>query len=365
MQSTKLLLVTAEFPPQPGGIGNHAHHLAKNLCEHSFEVTIVADVRSKDGKEERIFDAQQPYDVVRIKRKSPIVRTYLERYKRTKNLLKSHDILLVSGKFPIWLGGIVSLFSKKKIYAVIHGTEVSIPSALKRNFTKWCLRRFEKIIAVSNYTKSLMAGWGIKSIQVIPNGYAVATSNNVNLEDTMLPLRLITVGNVTQRKGQHNVIRALPKLKTSYPAIQYDIVGIPTEKDTLLQLATLVKVEDALLFHGKVSEEEKIKLLERASIFMMLSEQTTTGAVEGFGIAILEANALGVPAIGSKGCGIEDAIANGVSGKLVAHDDINAICAAVLEIIEAHEVYKKGAQDWSRNFTWDEIIGHYIEILKK
>ncbi len=365
MELTKLLLVTSEFPPQPGGIGNHAHHVAKNLCNHSFEVTIIADVRSKDGEEERVFDVQQPYKVVRIKRKTPIASTYLERYKRTKSLLKSHDMLLVSGKFPIWIGGLVSLFSTKKIYAVIHGTEVAVPSALKKKYIKWCLRRFESIIAVSEFTKSLVDGWNIKNIQVIPNGYALELPPRTKRTTTQTTPRLITVGNVTQRKGQHNVVQALPELKTRYPAIQYDIVGIPTEKHTLLQAAKSLAVEDAVVFHGQVSEEEKIKLLQNASIFMMLSEPTKEGAVEGFGIAILEANALGIPAIGAKGCGIEDAIATGVSGKLVAHDDTGAICDAVNDIITSYEVYGNQAKEWSESFKWDTIIGRYLQILKK
>lgn len=364
MQSNKLLFVTAEFPPQPGGIGNHAHHVAKHLCDHSFEITVVADVRSKDGEEEHAFDAQQPYDVIRIKRKNPIICTYLKRYKSAKNLLKSHDMLLVSGKFPIWLGGVLSLFSKKKIYAVVHGTEVSSPFLLKKNIMKWCLRRFEKIVAVSNFTKSLMHGWGL-TIEVIPNGYAVERCKDIGKKADVLPLRLITVGNVTKRKGQHNVIQALPKLKIAYPNIQYDIVGIPTAKDRLQALAKSLHVEDVVVFHGKVSEKEKIRLLQNASIFMMLSDITNVGAVEGFGIAILEANALGIPAIGSKGCGIEDAISGGVSGELVDQDNTEDICDAVGKIVASYEVYQTGAKEWSKNYTWDIIIGHYLKIIKK
>ena len=141
MQLTKLLLVTAEFPPQPGGIGNHAHHVAKNLCDHSFEVTVVADVRSENGEAEGVFDAQQPYNIVRIKRKTPIVGTYLERYRRTKHLLKSHDMVLVSGKFPIWLSGLLTIFSRKKFYAVVHGSEIAMSFGIKKRLMKWCLKR--------------------------------------------------------------------------------------------------------------------------------------------------------------------------------------------------------------------------------
>ena len=54
------------------------------------------------------------------------------------------------------------------------------------------------------------------------------------------------------------------------------------------------------------------------------SSPTATGDVEGFGIAILEANALGIPAIGALGCGIEDAIENYSSGILINYLDTEA-----------------------------------------
>ena len=54
-----------------------------------------------------------------------------------------------------------------------------------------------------------------------------------------------------------------------------------------------------------------------SDIFVMLSEETTTGDVEGFGIAVIEANALGIPTIGTMGSGLEDAISDKITGFLV------------------------------------------------
>ncbi|MDX1462855.1 MAG: glycosyltransferase family 4 protein [Marinirhabdus sp.] len=364
MQSTKVLMLTSELPPQPGGIGNHAHHLAKTLNENNFELTVLADTRSTDGVEEADFDAKQSYAIHRIKRTNPMVFTYFERLIMANRLLQSHELLLVSGKFPIWIGGILRLWHSKKVFAVIHGTEVATPSIIKQKFTRWCLRRFEAVIAVSNYTKSLVSDWGISNIEVVPNGFVIANNESVTVSRAVPP-RLITVGNVTKRKGQKNVIRALPKLLELYPDLQYDVVGIPTEKDSLERYAKSLGVAHAVVFHGKVSDHQKVTLLKQASIFMMLSEPTKSGSVEGFGIAILEANALGVPAIGAKGCGIEDAIETGYSGELVRYDNIEAIVEAVDRILKQYARFSEGAESWSKKFTWNQIIKQYIAILNR
>lgn len=356
------MLITSEFPPQPGGIGNHAHNLANALLPHNFSVTVLADQRSKDGRKENTFDTAQKYNTVRVQRRSLLLITYLQRIMKAINLAKKNDVVIVSGKFSLWIAGLLRFFYSKQIVAVIHGSEVAIPPSFKKRFTKWCLQRCSNVVAVSNYTKSLVHDWNLKSVVVIPNGFLIDASNEI-YNTSVTPIRLITVGNVTQRKGQHNVIKALPLLLERFPKLQYEIVGIPTEKEQVEILAKKLKVQSAVVFRGKVSEEEKIHLLTNATIFVMLSETTATGDVEGFGIAILEANALGVPAIGAKKCGIEDAILDGVSGILVDAHQPEQMLQAVSSVLENYNTYSVACKKWSEKFSWEKISTRYKEVL--
>ena len=202
-----------------------------------------------------------------------------------------------------------------------------------------------------------------KEIEVVPNGFEIQLPVIVATKNDPVPV-LITVGNVTQRKGQQNIINALPLLLKKYPDLKYHIVGIPTDRDRLEKLALNLGVEEAVVFFGKVSEKEKIELLQQADVFVMLSETTKSGDAEGFGIAILEANAIGIPAIGSLGCGIEDAIDNGVSGKLINPKDPNEFADALEEILNNYETYSQNAITWSQDFKWDKVIKLYLDILK-
>ena len=94
------------------------------------------------------------------------------------------------------------------------------------------------------------------------------------------------------------------------------MVGIPSQQKKLEQLGEELGVQTWLYFMERSSEEHLVKALKGSDLFLMLSEAQSDGDVEGFGIAVLEANACGVPAIGSKGCGIEDAIEDHYSGRL-------------------------------------------------
>lgn len=360
---TKTLILTSEFPPQPGGIGNHAHNLAKGLQANGFEVRLICDTRSTNGEVEKGFDKDLTFEVVRIPRQKIILLSYLNRIKTAFSLARTSTLIISSGKFSLWLGAFLTFFFKKEFIAIIHGSEVRLPNKLLRKLTDLSLKRFDKVIAVSNYTKSLVSHLALKNIEVVPNGFEMDLPATVQSKKDPVPV-LITVGNLSQRKGQHNVINALPLLLRKFPDLKYHILGIPTDKEKLQKLALDLNVGNAVVFFGKVSEKEKIELLQQADVFVMLSETTKTGDVEGFGIAILEANALGIPAIGSLGCGIEDAIKDGTSGKLIHNKDPNQFAEALEEILNNYTTYSKGAKTWSREFTWERVIKLYLRIFE-
>ena len=366
MNSNNILFLSTEFPPQPGGIGNHAHQLALALDKEGKKITVLADRRSFDGKPEKEFDTLLPFKVQRINRKKFIFLSYFDRFLKALKFIKNVDTVIASGKFSLWMVYFLKLFYHKKYIAIIHGSELMLSNRLLKNFTNNSLKKFDKIIAVSNYTKSLLNNLQLKNIEVIPNGFTILEKQAVNsIFKNQKKLNLITVGNVTQRKGQHNVVRSLPLLLERHPELHYHIVGIPTEKEKLIKLAKELGIENHITFHGMVSENEKWKLLTTSCIFIMLSEATSEGDVEGFGIAILEANALGIPAIGSKGCGIEDAINDGLSGVLVDAQHPIETFDAFTKINNNYEEFSNNAIQWSENFSWDRIVKQYLEVIEK
>ncbi|TQD33829.1 glycosyltransferase family 4 protein [Haloflavibacter putidus] len=362
-----ILLITSEFPPQPGGIGNHAYNLAKGLDGNSYSVKVLGDRRSADGEEENAFDSRLAFMVNRVKREKLIFKTYYKRLQKAKHLAKNADIVLLSGKFPLWLGAYLRfVFPQKKLFAIIHGSEVQLGSSALRKLTNFSLKKMNGVIAVSSFTLDLVKNLHLQNTKIIPNGFDLGKS--ISVKKTFVKnkenLRLITVGNVSRRKGQENVIKALPELLAVYPKLEYHIVGIPTLRKEYSALAKDLGVEKHVFFHGKVDETRKIELLQTADIFAMLSQTTKSGDVEGFGIAILEANALGIPAIGSKNCGIEDAIKENYSGFLVDPKNNKEILQAVAEILSHYGSFAEQAEEWSKNFKWPKISKQYVKFIE-
>lgn len=364
--SKKILIVTSEFPPQPGGIGNHAYNLAREMALNQYTVTVLSDYRSKNYDDENRFINNQIFEIYRIKRRKLIVITYLERLFIYLKLLKQNDVIFASGKFSLWMVGLFQPFRNKKTIAIVHGTELNFKD-LKKKLIDLSLKRFEHIIAVSDFTKSLINRDLIDKVTVIPNGFEkiISTQYKPKTKEIHSYPQIITIGNVSFRKGQQNLIQALPEIINKYPHIHYHIVGLPTETQQMKKISDQLDVSNHITFYGRVSDNRKYELLNQSDVFVMLSSETKSGDVEGFGIAILEANQLGLPAIGSINCGIESAISDGYSGRLINPKDSSHIIQAIDEIIDDYDKYSLNAAQWSENFTWDKILLEYLNVINK
>ncbi|WP_338733351.1 glycosyltransferase family 4 protein [Mangrovimonas cancribranchiae] len=362
-----ILIVTSEFPPLPGGIGNHAYNLAKHLQLEGFQVTVLADQRAQDITQTQAFDKQQVFKIQRVPLTAVRAFMYLKRIQLLLKAIKITDVVIATGKFSLWSVALCNMFYKKASHAIIHGSEVNYKTWWLKQSINLSLQQFDRVVAVSNYTKSLVAHLKHPNITVIPNGFD-------ELKNTALPLLeetalqghpvLLTVGNVTERKGQLNVIRHLPKLIIEYPEVHYHCVGFNTNTEVFIKEAERLGVEKHVTFHGHVLHEQLSFYYTQADIFVMLSTPTASGDVEGFGIAILEANAFGVPAIGATGCGIEDAINHKQSGMLVSPTDTETFLVALKHIIKEKSAFSEGALAWAKQHEWTKVIKHYTKLIE-
>lgn len=366
VQGGRLLIISSEFPPNVGGIGNHAYNLSKALVAEGFEVSVVADIIGVEDDVLEKFSSKENFKIYWIKRKRFVFQTYLDRILKTLSHARKADKVICSGKFSLWMGILIrSRNPTKELVAVVHGTELDIKSTPIKKVTSYSIKKFNKIVAVSNYTKQFLPKFLPAHIQqfVIHNGINGKEFNiPSNLALTGNPA-LITVGNVTDRKGQHNVINALPEIVSEYPTVHYHIIGKPTNKQKLDKKVEMLGLGDHITFHGTVSRDELLQKIENASIKLMLSNHTADGDFEGFGIAVLEANAFGVPAIGSRNSGLSDAIEDGETGLLVDQNNPKEIAKAVKTILTNYSSFSKNAKRWAEQHDWKIIVKEYIAAL--
>lgn len=363
-KNIKILFITKEFPPDPGGIGNQSFNIVKELS-NTYCIKTLTDVLNFDKHNLKKIATANNLKIYWIKRRKIAMITYLERILRSIILAYSSHIIIYSGKFSLWLLFLHSfLMPNRKKIAIVHGSELLLPNLVENNLVQKGLSRADTIISVSHYTESHLPKYPNRkqNRSVIPNGINLSEFKMAacvrKLETNKAPI-LITVGSISDRKGQLNVIRALTSLKKIWPDIKYHMVGMPYKAKEILEEASKLGVAENIKIFGALSRNSLLEELSKADIFCMLSVKSGNGDFEGFGIAIIEANAMGLPALGSSGCGIEDAINHGYNGFLVNPINPNEVVDRIIDICQNYTLMSENSINWAKKHSWEEIIKQY------
>lgn len=366
MKPSRALIIVWEYPPGPGGIGQHAFSVTQALVNRGIKVKVITSGDYATRESIQNFDRDfVGVDIIRIMDRNALRRGFLRIwncYKMTRKF--KPDRIICSGKGALWLMPLLTVWSDTecKVLAFIHGSELRLKNVFAQGFTQWSLRFADRLFPVSTFTKALLSERlrTIKEIQVVHNGLL---PDELPKMDGTLPKflkgnpALLTVGQLSKRKGQHRVVAALPELVKQFPGIHYHMVGLPTERKYIEELANQLSVSSNISIHGAVAERNDLfRYYQSCDAFIMLSENQPNGDVEGFGIAILEANYFGKPAIGAEGCGIEDAIRNDVNGYVVDGNSPEAITEAVRKSLELAASGEQHIKRYSESFNWNNLI---------
>jgi glycosyltransferase involved in cell wall biosynthesis len=182
---------------------------------------------------------------------------------------------------------------------------------------------------------------------------------------------LLTVGSITPRKNHLGVLESVAILKSKGIYINYIIVGTgPSEKLTneLNEFVRKKDLSNQVKLLGYMPTEKLPEIYSACDLFVLNSKIDEQGDVEGFGIVIIEANLMGIPAIGTKNSGIEEAIEDGKSGLLVPMDSPEKL-AEVIEYLynDRDTLAKMGIYARARaveNYTWINTAQKTSDVIK-
>jgi phosphatidylinositol alpha-1,6-mannosyltransferase len=188
--------------------------------------------------------------------------------------------------------------------------------------------------------------------------------NRLELGDSKV---ILTVGRVSKRKAQDVVVRAMPLILQECPNVIYLIVGFPERREEFKQVAQSIGVGSHVVFLGQVPQEELPHFYNLADVFVLVSRRTAD-QVEGFGIVAAEAALCGTPAVVSRNCGLEEAVAENETAFVVDPDDPEATAKAITKLLTDDDVRARMGQAAfqyaSGNATWDKRMREYDAVLR-
>ncbi|WP_054754520.1 glycosyltransferase [Piscibacillus salipiscarius] len=281
-----------------------------------------------------------------------IVKLYKE--KQYREIIDSNVIHAHWGMPHGYIAYLLGKEFKIPYFITLHGSDVN--SVKEKNLSKL-------ITALENADKCFFVSEELLN-SAINKGYsgknAVITYNGVDTEKFYLKnefnkkfKKIGYVGSLEYKKGADLLPKIFSNIHMRYPSTRFKIVGDGPLKLSLKKEISNLGIEDIVEFTGNVDKDSVPIFLNDVDLVVIPSR------MEGLGMVVLEANAMGIPVVGSNVGGIPEAVGNYKNVFNLDNYFIFNISKRSIEILK-NEDYKNNAR-LLRNrvedsFNWDSIV---------
>jgi glycosyltransferase involved in cell wall biosynthesis len=343
--------------PEAGGAEIFTHEVAKRWVAQGHLVSLFTS-RFRGAKEKERIDG---VDVYRAGGKFTVYRQAARFWRKSRS--QRYDVVIDEiNTRPFMAPSFVD--SGTKVFALIHQLareywfhEAPFPLSyvgyhvLER---RWLERYIEvPCVTVSESTRSDLHELGFKRVCVVPEGLSVKPVSTV--PEKPADPTFIYLGRLTRAKRPEVALAAFEIAKRKLPSAQLWMVG-----DGYLRRRLERNAPSGVVFTGAVDEREKFRLLRTAHTILV------PGTREGWGLVVLEANAMGTPAIAFDIPGLRDSVVDKKTGILLGENTPDAMADWSVRLSEdAHLRMKlsEGALAWSKRFSWDLTATHFMAFL--
>lgn len=362
MRPLKVLLACDWFAPQIGGIESHIADLARELHRRGHAVHVLT---STGGPAELDGVRVHRLDVQRIPRWNVVLDPRTVRHVRA--LCERERFDLVHGH---------SLQSPLAHVAMYAARRLLIPSVLTQHsvlgtgatrllrglggplaWASWPTV-MTAVSSVAARRASVAAG---RHVHVLHTGIDLSTwSRRRSVGEG--PTTVVSVTRLFAHKHTDELLHAIRRvLQLVEPAreLRFVIVGDGPERATLERLSRRLGIASSTAFLGALPRAGVARVLERSHVFVLPNPD------EAFGIAALEARALGLPVVARAQSGARDLIEDGRHGYLCETVDDMALSIATLctNAVVRHSMSRHASEGLDA-FGWGSAMARHLEIYK-
>jgi glycosyltransferase involved in cell wall biosynthesis len=344
--------------PEAGGAEVFTHEVAKRFVKMGHNVTLFVP-SFKSAKPRELIDG---VEVLRSGSKYTVYWKAKQHYKQ--EFKGTVDVVIDEINTRPFM---TVKFVKEPVVALIHQLareywfyETPFPINYIGYYfleDRW-LRNYVNVptVTVSESTRKDLLDLGFKKVFMVPEGLNFIPLSKFP-EKEVYPV-VAYAGRLKKAKRPDHAIRAFKIIREKFPKAELWIIGDGPFRKYLERIAG----EGVKFFRG-ISNEERRRLLARAWVLVNPSVR------EGFGLNVLEANALGTPSIAYDVTGLRDSIINGKTGLLVKEKgDIKRLAEVISMVLSDRTLrmnLSANALEYSKNFSWDGTAQEFEKILKE
>jgi phosphatidyl-myo-inositol dimannoside synthase len=365
----RILLVTNDFPPRVGGIQSYLWNIYEGLSKTDVHVRVLAPRYQGDEQ----FDRSAGVEVIRYPHAmiwpSPALR------RRARDLARDVDVVAFGAVLPM---NLIGSQLRKPVILHTHGFEVAwarVPGMVQ------LLRRIAQpaasITVVSEFTRHPieralgarvplhLLRTGVDLETFTPDADGKAIRERYGLGDRPV---VVCVSRLVARKGQDQIVRALPAVRARVPDATALIVGDGPARARLERLARSQGLTNAVVFTGEVPHEELSAHYAAGDIFAMPCRSRFAGLeVEGLGLVYLEAAACARAVITGDSGGAPEAVRQGETGFAVPGRDTRALADAIARLLGdpsgTRAMGSAGRRYVEEHHRWDDVVARFGAVL--
>lgn len=237
---------------------------------------------------------------------------------------------------------------------------ISALGRCQERWTHWFYRRVPFFTA-SRFTKEELLRRGVRDVAIIPYGVDTVALPELDEKPLVEPLRLAVVSRLAPNKRIDHAIRAVRRLMDNGVKAELTIVGAGECDAELKQLTAELRMESNIRFAGTLPEHEKNDLLRRAHFLLHTSLR------EGWGLNVIEANAMGTPAAVYPVAGLIESTLHEQTGLVAEAETPESLAASLMVALKRAEDYQSWRRaSWLRakEFHWSNVLPHACEWIE-
>jgi len=192
----------------------------------------------------------------------------------------------------------------------------------------------DHVVCVSRAVEDYLAGTGIPRtrLSTIPTGVDTERFDPAQYRPTLradlgLPPDTLLIGTVAilrMKKGYQDLIAAIPRVLQQYPDARFVFAGDGPQRQNIETALAAAGLTDRVHLLGLRSDVPQV--LKSLDVFVLPTHQ------EALGTSYIEAQAMGVPVIGTRVGGVPDTLIEGETGLLVPAQDPPALAEAIVSL---------------------------------
>jgi glycosyltransferase involved in cell wall biosynthesis len=318
----RIVQVSPFFYPHKGGVESYVRTLVREFARQGHEVTVITSRYDRSLPAEESLEG---YRVVRTRSLGPVLNTPIDY--GTRAALRRQEADIVHLHYPPPLTSFFAtrgLAGRRVPVCLTYHCDLDLPGitgriaarAYQQVFLPPTLRRVDRIVVHTRSYGSTSASLRGRDLDVIPSVVDLdrfrpgLDPGPLRAELNLVGKRVVVfTGRLVPHKGVDVLLDAMVALPKDVVLL---LIGAGPRLAGLRNRARRLEIEDRVRFCPDVSDLDLPRYLALGNVFVFPSENR----LEGFGLAVAEAMAAGLPVVTADMPGVREVIEPGVEGLL-------------------------------------------------